>query len=141
MGFETPYSEQLEAFVQSDDVKAAVGKKQFAIDGDTVVFGVYRFIIAIGLVSVLIAAGAAFIPDITGKIIMIALFGLLGIPLLLYGLFARLYVDAEKIVYRNPVGIEKQIYWRDITSVYTASMQGDVRVCSDNTYIVVYSHL
>ena len=140
MNSETHFAEKFEAFIQTTGVQDALKKNVFRLESGQLVFQAQRFVIIIGLISVLIAGGAAFIPDIAGKIILMALFGVLGIPLLLYGLFARMYADAEKIVYRNLVGIKKQIYWRDVKAVYVASMHGDIVICNDDTRIILYSY-
>lgn len=140
MGSKTSFIDLILDAVQYFAAKHAVNTKQFKVNGGTIVFRVSRFIGGLGLLSILIAVGVAFIPDQPGKIVLMALFLMLGVPLFLYAVFAKLYLDDEKVTYRNPIGIKKHIQWQDVRAIYTASVQGDLLICSDNTTITVYSH-
>lgn len=113
-------------FIASVVAKAAGKSKRYKIQPDgTIVFklhaavGVYSFIGTLG------TAALAFIPDITGMLLMVGMIGPLFVPYFLYYLFARIYISDEKIVYRNLAGRRREIAWKDLNAAVSVGVFGD----------------
>lgn len=88
---------------------------------------------------------AVFIADakdpsrVAGKFIIGALFGALGLYLLLSYILPRVYLGAESITVRNAMGLKISIPWDDVKAVYKAS-PGAVNVCSEKDEIMIDSY-
>jgi hypothetical protein len=111
----------------------------------TLIFRVRAFVGAVGLIGVLVML-AMFILAIAdssqfgAKLFLGSMFGLLGLPLFLSYIVSGVYIDAESITLRNPLGIKKSMLWGDLKAVYTASPQGDIKVCGEKNEILIFSY-
>lgn len=129
-------SEILKEFVNKSNVQKALNKQQLRVQNDTLIFSIQKSIKYFGMVLIAGSLGMFLIQNIAISIILFLLLGAIGTPLLLIGLFAAIYLDNEKIVYRNPIGIRKTIYWKDVKSVYFTSFGNEMKICSDDVTIL-----
>lgn len=109
------------------------------------IFRVSALIGAAGLVGILIMLAMFIIiladsSQLGAKLFLAALFGLLSLPLFLTYIVSRVYIDAESITLCNALGKKKSIPWDDLKAVYTASQQGDIKICSEKAEILIYSY-
>ncbi len=128
-------------FIAALAAKAAGKSKRYKLRPDgTIVFklhaavGVYSFIGTLG------TAALAFIPDVAGMLLMMAIIGPLFVPFFLYYLFARIYISDEKIVYRNPLGRRREIAWKDLSAVVKLGVIGDIMLYGGGQSIRLYPY-
>ncbi len=78
-------------------------------------------------------------PHIICWLIFAFFFGFTGIPLLTVYLVSRVFTDDDKIIFRNTLGITRQIPWRDVRCVYVYTMNGDIKVCGNAQSFKIFS--
>ncbi len=120
----------------------AAKSNKYEIEGYSVTFRAAASYGIFGILSTAVAIGTAFIPDLIPKLILSGIFGILGMLIILYGFVMRLTLDPERIAYRGPFGLKKQILWRDVKSVSVVSPEyGDILVNGRNTRIRIFAYL
>lgn len=120
----------------------AAKSDKYKINGHSVTFHATKSYGIFGICSTVIAIGCAFIPDLAAKLVLMAIFGVLGVLILLYGFVMRLTLDPERIIYRGPFGLKKQILWRDVQSVSVIAPEyGDLMINSRDARIRVFAYL
>ena len=87
---------------------AAVFKKTPAIG----VLGAFLTLFAFGFMWI----HSEKLIDLISQILLVVVAGGCGIYMLLTFFVSRVFVDSENIIYRNPLGIDKQILWQNIKS-------------------------
>ncbi len=100
-----------------------------------IVVGIYGSIGTAGVMACLL-----FLPDIAGTLMLMGLIGPLFIPFFMYWLFARLYINEEKIVYRNPLGKRREIAWKDLDAAVRYGIFGDIILYSGGERIRLYPY-
>ncbi len=114
----------------------------YKIDGMSVTFRATASYGVFGIGSTAVAIGCAFIPNLIAKLFFGGCFGIFGVLILLYGYVMQLTLDPERIIYRGPFGLKKQILWSDIQSVFVVSAQfGDIMVQGRNSRIRIFAYL
>ncbi len=105
----------VKAVLESEDFKAAGGVAVFRQNIFVVNVGV--FIVLLGLLTLIPAEET--IVNLLVKTGFVVGTGTTGLYLILDGLFSRVYLEPERLVYKNFCGIRKAIDWRDIRKVST----------------------
>ena len=120
---------EYEKFVREDGTVILRGRKLYAV---------------IGIAILLCTIGCIFL-SVEGqwiaKAVVVALFAILGTWILLFYLMLRLYMDAEKVTYRNTFGITKKIRWVDFKHAYNEKNLGQPCITlksKDNRIIRLY---
>lgn len=120
----------------------AAKSDKYKIKGMSVTFRAVASYGIFGIVSTAVGIGAAFIPELIARIVFMAVFGLLGILIMLYGFVMQLTLDPERITYRGPLGLKRQILWRDVQSITVVSAENpDLMIRSRNGRIRVFGYL
>lgn len=125
---------------------ATVNKKTYSTSGGVTTVRPVRFfgIFAAATIFVSIIASiliVIFRKDITifDMLLFVAFITVLGLPLLLFSFVQRYYIDSEKIVHRNMIGVKKQLYWKDIKTVRSNPlMPTDIKLYGAAIKIKIY---
>jgi hypothetical protein len=121
--------------------KSAAKSTRYKVRSDgTAVFRMHTIVGIYGLIGMLGIAACTFIPDTAAMLLMIAIIGLLFIPFFLYYLFARLYINDEKIAYRNPLGKRREIVWEDLNAAIRLGSIGDILLLGNRKAIRLYPY-
>lgn len=102
-------------------------------------FGIFA-LSAIGVTIIAAILILIFRKDTTilSMIVFVAFISVLASPLLLFSL-QRYYVDNEKIIHRNMLGVKKQLYWKDIKTIQTNPLSPtDIKLLGEAAAIKVY---
>ncbi len=120
----------------------AANSDKYKIDGMSVTFRATPSYGVVGIFGAAASIGCAFIPDLVPKLILSGIFGILGVLIILYGFVMRLTLDPERIVYRGPFGLKKQMLWRDVESVTVVSAEyGDMLISGRQGRIRIFAYL
>lgn len=111
---------------KSEDFKTIKGTTVFHISKG--VRGLGIFSTAVGLIFALLALFNVP-PSWIGWLCFSALFDVLGLPLLIAAMICKVWVDTQRITYRNAVGISRSVPWEEIQCVYTNSIGGNIKIC------------
>ena len=114
---------------------------KYKIEDLTVTFKATASYGVFGIISTAVGIGALFLPHMLAKYILSGIFGILGILIILYGYVMYVKLDPEYIIYRGPLGLKKELLWRDVKSVTVVSEQGDILVSSRNVRIRIFAYL
>jgi hypothetical protein len=134
-------------------VEIAAGSKHYKTSKGTTRFRASRSVGGLGLFSIVLGLVFVF-PAVfstasyaIGWLILTALFGLLGLPLVVTAAVSKVWATPQGITYRNAVGASRSIRWEDIRYVYAYSMQGDIKLCGRygnlkiGSYFAGFNHL
>ncbi len=122
--------------------KNAAKSDKYKINGMSVTFRATASYGVFGIGCTAVAIGCAFIPDLIAKLFFGGIFGIFGVLIMLYGFVMHLTLDPERIAYRGPFGLKKQILWRDVQSVSIISPEyGDLLINSRDARIRVFAYL
>lgn len=122
--------------------KSAVNSKEHKAEDDIKIYKMNKLYGIIGSIGLIIAIGCALIPvsedfNLTGKLILMGIFGLLGLAIVAGYLVSRVITDLEKITYINMLGIKRSIYWMDLKHVYTIPGEDDIYISSESRKIKI----
>ncbi len=103
-------------------------------------FGIFAVIgVIIMTVTVLIVLITRDRQNVISAICAIAFIAALGAPLFAFSFVLRYYLDNEKIIQRNMLGVKKQLYWKDIKTVRSNPLQPtDIRLYGAGKTIKIY---
>jgi hypothetical protein len=110
--------------------KAVLESEEFRAAGGVAVFRQSIVVVNVGIFIALLGL-LAFIPaketplNLLLKLLLIVGMGGAGLYFILDGLVSRVYLEPERLVYRNFCGAEKAIRWQDIRKVKTVVVNGD----------------
>jgi len=112
---------------------------------DTLIFKAYKFFGIVGFVGMLFVMGIVVVAitdssQLGAKLFLIFFFSLPGVPLVLLYLVARVYLDEDKLVYRNPIGIKRTILWKDVTEIYSSPRNNGIVVCTGKRKLKLGDH-
>jgi hypothetical protein len=101
---------------------SAVNPKTYSTAGGVTTVRPVRFFGIFAIAGVIIMTVTVLIVMLTrtdqnNAIYAIVLVAALGAPLFAFSFVQRYYLDNEKIVHRNMLGIKKQLFWKDIKTV------------------------
>ncbi len=128
-------------FLISWVARAAAKSKAYSVRADgTIVFRMHISVGIYGLIGTIATAACAFMPDTAIMLLMMAIIGPLFIPFFLYFLFARLYINDDKIIYRNPLGLRWEIAWTELSAAVKIGITGDIVLCGGRKKIRLYPY-
>ncbi len=91
--------------------------------GEITIFRRRRLYGFFSIILLMVAIGFQLTPATQSHVIMF-LYGVPGLFMFLSFAIARTYTDNEKIVYKNLIGLKKQIRWEDVRSVENVTRSG-----------------
>lgn len=121
--------------------KAAARSKAYKVRADGI--AVFRLHISVGVygfIGTLATAACRFIPQTDAVLMILVITWPLFIPFLLHYLIAWLYIDDEKITYRNLLGFRREIAWKDLNAAVRIGITGDMMLCGGGRKVRLYPY-
>ena len=121
--------------------KMAAKSNRYKIRPDgTFVFRIHAIGGIYGIFGTLCIVACLFISDIAVMLLILAIAVPAVVPFFLYYLFARIYINDEKIIYRNPLGRRREIAWKDLDTVVSIGDFGDIMLYGGGAALRLYPY-